>query len=197
MSPLLGRRIAHFNRRVTNRLTRPMARRLPGFGVVIHTGRKSKHRYETPVNVFRAADGYAITLTYDAEADWVKNVLAAGASELITRGHRQRLTSPTIRSDERQSLVPRQLRPGLPPLRRDRVHAFEEGLVGGSDRLRGAPLDRPHAGALLRQRLRRGLAGAASPGPRQPLSSLTSHTCSADARGGTATPFAVYRRGRG
>jgi deazaflavin-dependent oxidoreductase (nitroreductase family) len=117
MSPLLGRRIAHFNRRVTNHLTRPVARLLPGFGVVIHTGRKSKHRYETPVNVFRAADGYVIALTYGAEADWVKNVLAAGGCELITRGHRQRLTSPAIRSDERQSLVPRAVRPVLRLLR--------------------------------------------------------------------------------
>jgi deazaflavin-dependent oxidoreductase (nitroreductase family) len=117
MSPLLGRRVAHFNRRVTNQLTRPVARWLPGFGVVIHAGRKSKRRYETPVNVFRAVDGYVIALTYGAEADWVKNVLAAGGCELITRGQRQRLTSPAIRSDERQNLVPRVVRPVLRLLR--------------------------------------------------------------------------------
>ena len=35
MSPLLGRRIGHFNRRVTNQLTRPLARSFPGLGVVI------------------------------------------------------------------------------------------------------------------------------------------------------------------
>jgi deazaflavin-dependent oxidoreductase (nitroreductase family) len=117
MSPLLGRRIAHFNRRVTNRLTRPLARWLPGFGVVIHIGRKSKRRYETPVNLFRAADGYVIALTYGRESDWVRNVLAAGGCELITRGRRMRLTSPEIRHDERQRLLPRPIRPVLRLLR--------------------------------------------------------------------------------
>jgi deazaflavin-dependent oxidoreductase (nitroreductase family) len=117
MSPLLGRRIAHFNRRVTNRLTRPLARWLPGFGVVIHIGRKSKRRYETPVNLFRAADGYVIALTYGRESDWVRNVLAAGGCELITCGRRMRLTSPEIRHDERQRLLPRPIRPVLRLLR--------------------------------------------------------------------------------
>jgi deazaflavin-dependent oxidoreductase (nitroreductase family) len=117
MSPLLGRRVAHFNRRVANRLTRPLARWLPGFGVVIHTGRKSQRRFETPVNLFRAPDGYVIALTYGPESDWVRNVLAAGRCELITRGRRERLTSPEIRHDERQRLVPRPIRPVLRLLR--------------------------------------------------------------------------------
>jgi deazaflavin-dependent oxidoreductase (nitroreductase family) len=117
MSPLLGRRVAHFNRRVTNRLTRPLARWLPGFGVVIHTGRKSQRRFETPVNRFRAPDGYVIALTYGPESDWVRNVLAAGRCELITRGRRERLTSPEIRHDQRQRLVPRPIRPVLRLLR--------------------------------------------------------------------------------
>ena len=117
MSPLLGRRIAHFNRRVTNHLPRPPARLLPGFGIVIHTGRKSKRQYETPVNLFRAADGYVIALTYGPESDWVRNVLAAGRCELITEGRRKRLTSPEIRHDERQRLVPGPVRPVLRLLR--------------------------------------------------------------------------------
>jgi deazaflavin-dependent oxidoreductase (nitroreductase family) len=117
MSPLLGRRVAHFNRRVTNRLTRPLARWLPGFGVVVHTGRKSKRRYQTPVNLFRAADGYLIALTYGLESEWVRNVLAAGGCELITRRSRTRVTSPQIRHDERQRLVPPPIRPVLRLLR--------------------------------------------------------------------------------
>jgi deazaflavin-dependent oxidoreductase (nitroreductase family) len=94
-----------------------VARRLPGFGIVVHTGRKSKRRYETPVNLFRAADGYVIALTYGPESDWVRNVLAAGSCELITRGRRKRLTSPVIRRDARQRLVPGPVRPALRLLR--------------------------------------------------------------------------------
>jgi hypothetical protein len=54
MTPLLGRHVARFNPRVTNRITRPLARWLPGFGVVEHAGRRSGRRYRTPVNVFRS-----------------------------------------------------------------------------------------------------------------------------------------------
>ncbi len=63
MSPRLRRRIAHFNRRFTNPVLQPLAARLPGFGVVVHTGRKSGREYRTPVNVFREPDGYVIALT--------------------------------------------------------------------------------------------------------------------------------------
>lgn len=85
MSPVLGRRMAHFNRRVANRLTRPLARCLPGFGIVVHEGRKSKREYRTPVNFLRAPDGYVIALTYGTESQWVRNVRTAGGCELITR----------------------------------------------------------------------------------------------------------------
>ena len=64
MSPRLGRRVAHFNRLVTNRVTGPLAPRLPGFGVVVHTGRKSGREYRTPVNVFRTRRRFVIALTY-------------------------------------------------------------------------------------------------------------------------------------
>jgi deazaflavin-dependent oxidoreductase (nitroreductase family) len=105
MSPL-GRRMAHFNRRVTNHLTRPLAPRLPGFGVVVHTGRRSKRRYRTPVNVFAAPGGYVIALTYGADSDWVKNVLAAGGCELETRGQLKHLTEPEVFHDKIVSQLP-------------------------------------------------------------------------------------------
>lgn len=113
MSPLLGRRIAHFNRRVTNRITGPLAPRLPGFGVVVHRGRKSQREYRTPVNVFRDRDGYVIALTYGRDADWVKNVLAAGRCSLITRGRRLELTAPRVVHDESRGRVPVPVRAAL------------------------------------------------------------------------------------
>jgi deazaflavin-dependent oxidoreductase (nitroreductase family) len=112
MSPL-GRRVARFNLRVTNRLTGPFAAWLPGFGVVVHTGRRSKRQRRTPVNVFRARDRYVVALTYGTEAEWVKNVQAAGGCELITRGRRLRLTSPEIVHDESRQQVPPPARPIL------------------------------------------------------------------------------------
>jgi deazaflavin-dependent oxidoreductase (nitroreductase family) len=113
MSTRLGRRTAHFNRHVTNRLTHPLARRFPGFGIVVHRGRESGHQFQTPVNVFTTPDGYTIALTYGAESDWVKNVLAAGGCGLITRGRRWELTSPELVHDAKQRPVPRVPRPFL------------------------------------------------------------------------------------
>jgi deazaflavin-dependent oxidoreductase (nitroreductase family) len=117
MTPLLGRRVAWLNRRVTNRITRPLAGWLPGFGVVEHAGRRSGRPYRTPVNVFRAGASYVIALTYGVESDWVQNVLAAGGCDLVTRGHRHRLTAPAIVHDERRRLVPAPVRPVLRLLR--------------------------------------------------------------------------------
>jgi deazaflavin-dependent oxidoreductase (nitroreductase family) len=72
--------VARFNHRVTNRVTRPLARWLPGFGVVEHAGRRSRRHYRTPVNVFRAGTSYVIALTYGVESDWVQNRSPPGAA---------------------------------------------------------------------------------------------------------------------
>jgi deazaflavin-dependent oxidoreductase (nitroreductase family) len=92
--------VARFNRVALNRVTRRIAPWLPGFGVVVHRGRRSGRSYRTPVNVFTTADGYLFALTYGADTDWVKNVLAAGGCQLETRGRRLRLASPRLFHDE-------------------------------------------------------------------------------------------------
>ena len=92
--------VGRWNKAGLNRLTRHVAPWMPGFGVVIHRGRRSGRRYETPVNVFPAADGYVFALTYGPDTDWVRNVLAAGDCELRTRGRTARLVSPRLYRDE-------------------------------------------------------------------------------------------------
>ena len=102
----LPQRIGRFNRRVTNRITGPVADRLPGFGIVIHTGRKSGRTYRTPINVFRDGSDYIIALTYGAETDWVRNVQAAGGCQIVTRGRRISLTNPRLVTDPRRQWAP-------------------------------------------------------------------------------------------
>jgi len=102
----LSRRVAHFNRRVTNRLTRHIAWWAPGFAIVTHVGRRSGRTYRTPVNVFRDGDRYVFALTYGRDADWVRNVLAAGRCEIRTRGRTVRLEQPELFTDETRSDVP-------------------------------------------------------------------------------------------
>jgi deazaflavin-dependent oxidoreductase (nitroreductase family) len=67
---------------------------MPLFGVVHHAGRRSGREYRTPVNTFAYLDGYVIALVYGRDADWVKNVLAAGRCKLETRGRIMDLTDP-------------------------------------------------------------------------------------------------------
>src|SRR5947207_13337568 len=102
----LPRAIARFNRRVTNRLLTPLVMRLPGFGIVVHTGRKTGREYRTPVNVFRRGDRVSIALTYGPDADWVRNILAQGGCLLETRGRTQPLSRPRVVHDERHRAVP-------------------------------------------------------------------------------------------
>jgi deazaflavin-dependent oxidoreductase (nitroreductase family) len=108
--------LAEVNRTVTNRLTRPVAGRLPGFAVVVHTGVRTGKRYRTPVNLFRSDERYVIALTYGRDRDWVRNVLAAGGCEIETRGRSVRLTDPRIVRDERGRPVPIAIRPFLKAL---------------------------------------------------------------------------------
>jgi len=98
--------VAAFNLAVTNRITSRFAARLPGFGILAHVGRKSGRVYRTPVNVFRAPEGFLIALTYGRESEWVKNVLAAGGCELETRGARYLLSAPNIVHDPTRRRFP-------------------------------------------------------------------------------------------
>lgn len=98
--------VARFNRRVTNRLTGMFADTAPGFAIVHHVGRRSGRSFSTPVNAFSDGGDYLIALTYGADADWVKNVLAAGGCEVVTRGQRIRLIQPRIVTDLERRWAP-------------------------------------------------------------------------------------------
>ena len=119
----LGRRMATFNRHVTNRLFGRAATRLPRFGVVLHIGRRSGRPYRTPVNVFRTAAGYRMALTYGSGADWVRNILVAGGCRLVTRGTMVRLRNPRLVRAERAAGVPA---PARALLRLTRITEFLE-----------------------------------------------------------------------
>jgi deazaflavin-dependent oxidoreductase (nitroreductase family) len=109
----LPKRLARFNRLVTNPVLRPIARRLPGFAIVSHVGRRSGRAYRTPVNLYRSQDRYVIALTYGSDSQWVRNVLAAGAADIETRGQRLHLVEPEVVQDAQRYLVPGPVRPIL------------------------------------------------------------------------------------
>jgi len=102
----LGRRVARFNRLFANYFAGPVLTRMPGFGTVHHRGRKSGREYSTPVKLFRDGEGYIITLPYGPGSDWVKNVLAAGGCDLVTRGRSIKLDHPLILPFDANAKVP-------------------------------------------------------------------------------------------
>jgi deazaflavin-dependent oxidoreductase (nitroreductase family) len=91
--------VGKLNKVGLNHLTRPVARHLPGFGVVHHRGRRSGREFQTPVNVFAVDGGYVIALTYGPDADWVRNVLAADGCRLETGGRVVACSSPHLYRD--------------------------------------------------------------------------------------------------
>jgi deazaflavin-dependent oxidoreductase (nitroreductase family) len=112
----IPRVVGKWNKAGLNRLTRHVAPWMPGFGVVVHRGRRSGRRYQTPVNVFPAGAGYIVALTYGPDTDWVKNVMAAGGCELRTRGKAVQLGSPRLFHDESRS--------GIRPVERQVLRAL-------------------------------------------------------------------------
>jgi deazaflavin-dependent oxidoreductase (nitroreductase family) len=109
----LPKALARFNRVVTNPILGPAAERLPGFGIVVHAGRRSGRTYRTPVNLFRHGGRYVIALTYGADSQWVRNVLAAGGCDVETRGTTIHLGEPEIVHDPQGRFVPAPVRPIL------------------------------------------------------------------------------------
>jgi deazaflavin-dependent oxidoreductase (nitroreductase family) len=126
----IPRTIGRWNKVGLNRVTRHIAPWLPGFGVVVHRGRRSGRTYRTPVNVFATEGGYRFALTYGPDTDWVRNVLAAGGCELETRGRTVRLVAPRLYHDER--------RHGIRPLERRILR-----LLGVADFLALRTADQP------------------------------------------------------
>ncbi len=98
--------IARFNLLVTNRITGRFAGRLPLFAIVRHVGRKSGRELRTPVNIFKRGDRYVVALTYGADAQWVRNVLAAGGCEIEVNGKLIRLADPRLYVDPKRRDVP-------------------------------------------------------------------------------------------
>lgn len=110
----LPRQVAKLNRAVWNNFAAPFTPHVPGFAMVAHRGRKTGKLYRTPVNVFRRPDGtYAVALWYGTNADWVRNVLAAGECVIETRTKTIGMTDPRIVHDPTRAGLPLPVRQTL------------------------------------------------------------------------------------
>jgi deazaflavin-dependent oxidoreductase (nitroreductase family) len=117
----LPRWLARANKAGLNRLTTVIAPRLPFLAVVVHRGRRTGRRYQTPVMVFPVPAGFIIALTYGPQhTDWVRNIVAAGGCQLRTGGRTLRMHSPRVYHD--------QARTGIRPIERQVLR-----LLGAAD----------------------------------------------------------------
>lgn len=98
--------LARFNRKATNPLMRRIAGRAPFMAIVVHRGRRSGRRYETPVLAFSSGPRVTIALTYGADVDWLKNVRAAGGCTLIQRGRARELAGLRMLPPEGRQRMP-------------------------------------------------------------------------------------------
>jgi hypothetical protein len=58
------------------------------------------------MNLFRRGNAYVFALTYGADVQWVKNVLASGELEARTMGRTVHLTDPQLFEDPTRHLMP-------------------------------------------------------------------------------------------
>ncbi|WP_132993892.1 nitroreductase family deazaflavin-dependent oxidoreductase [Gordonia zhaorongruii] len=92
----IPRVVAHANKFITNPIQGLWAGRIAPWAIVEHIGRKSNRRYEAPVLAYVQDDRIAIVLNYGTEADWVRNVLAAGEFTLVRSGERLHVAGARI-----------------------------------------------------------------------------------------------------
>ncbi|MBJ7328302.1 MAG: nitroreductase family deazaflavin-dependent oxidoreductase [Solirubrobacteraceae bacterium] len=99
--------LPRFNKLVTNRIQGLWAPYLPPYAMMIHTGRRSGRTFQNPVTAFRRGALLVIPLPYGSDAQWVKNVMAAGGGEVIRRGRRQAFANPRVVTDGTEESLPR------------------------------------------------------------------------------------------
>jgi deazaflavin-dependent oxidoreductase (nitroreductase family) len=87
---------ARFNRRVVNRVVRPISGRFAMWSIIEHRGRRSGTVYRTPVSMFPTPDGVAILLAYGEDRDWVRNLLAAARGRVTMSGETFAVVDPRI-----------------------------------------------------------------------------------------------------
>ncbi|MFI1912899.1 nitroreductase family deazaflavin-dependent oxidoreductase [Nocardia sp. NPDC020380] len=89
-------RLAGFNRRVTNPITRTCAGKVRPYSVIHHEGRKSGKPFVTPVVAHYDRELLIVPLLYGSKSDWVRNVIAAGGGQATYRHRTRTFTGPRV-----------------------------------------------------------------------------------------------------
>jgi deazaflavin-dependent oxidoreductase (nitroreductase family) len=88
------------------RVLNPLIRRVAGgshtpvFSLIYHQGRRSRRIYATPIGIGSTGAAFLIPLTFGADADWCRNVLAAGRCSVMLRGTKYTAVEPEVVNDD-------------------------------------------------------------------------------------------------
>ena len=86
-SPLVHRPVFWISKRWINpRNVRAAAQPGSATSMIRNVGRVSGRVYETPVDVIPSGDAFLVALPYGTNAQWVRNVLAAGSATIVIEG---------------------------------------------------------------------------------------------------------------
>jgi deazaflavin-dependent oxidoreductase (nitroreductase family) len=91
----LSRRVARFNKVVTNRVQGLYAWFVPPWAVILHRGRRSGRAYRTPLFAFRRDRTLVIALLYGQRSDWLRN-LSHGGGYVVRTGRTSAVAPPDI-----------------------------------------------------------------------------------------------------
>lgn len=81
---------------VTKRVFNPLELRRGERPVIVHTGRRSRADYRTPLDAHPVEGGWLFVLVYGSESDWCRNALAAGSARLEVDDREVALTNPRL-----------------------------------------------------------------------------------------------------
>ena len=101
---LIRGKYIHYNQREINkRYINPLmlkfaGRRYNPQGIIYHEGRKSGRSYSTPVGIEPVTEGFIIPLSYGADVDWCRNILAAGQCTIQWHGNNYTVIEPALMS---------------------------------------------------------------------------------------------------
>ena len=96
-SPAVLKAVRSFNRKVGNPKQMKTAGTPGAYAAILrHVGRVSGRPYETPVGATAIDDRFVIALPYGTQADWLKNVLAAGTAALVHEGTTYAVDQPQL-----------------------------------------------------------------------------------------------------
>lgn len=92
----IGNSLRYLNKKYINKIiSRWAGKKGSPFSLVLHSGRKSGKKFQTPVIVVKQGSKFLFALTYGAQVDWYCNILANGCAGIKHQDKEYKLEKPT------------------------------------------------------------------------------------------------------